>query len=186
MRPSLLAVLLVVATSASAQTADTLAVLDSRIAALDRQLSGIDDELAVVRLTLRTIRVDERALDDERLRFQERIRAYQDEAARQRAEVARVRAMYDDLVRTGGSETERRAYDDARLALAADAARLEDEARFLNEWNADINVGYRTHADRVRATAGTGQTLSQRRSTLLYERETLAARRARLAARRNR
>lgn len=170
---------LLMAAAAAAQPAD----LDRRIADLDREIARLDVELADVRSALGDGRADERDLDADRAAFQDAVRAFERDRTRYQIEAGRVRAMYDDLVTYGGDARARRAYDEARLALADEAARLEGEARMLDAWNADLNAGYGVHTDRVRQSAGRGQRLAERRSELRHERWTLDRRRARLAAR---
>ena len=173
---------LLLAAAATAQTAE-VRDLDRQIAALDREIADLSDRLDAVHADLRAVRTDEEALDAERVRFQDAIRAYQADAVAYRDESDRVQRQYDDLVRYGGSDADRRAYDRARDRLEDEGRRLEGEARMLNEWTADLDAGYRGHADRVRATAGPGQRLAERRSALRHERDVLAARRARLSRR---
>lgn len=171
--------LLLMAASAVAQPAS----LDRQIADLDREIARLDRELAQVQADLSDVRADERDLDADREAFQDAIRAFEADRRRYQIEAGRVEAMYDDLLRYGGDARARRVYDDARYALLDEAERLEGEARMLDEWNADLNAGYRDHAGRVRQSAGWGQQLAERRSDLRHERETLEARRARLAVR---
>ena len=179
----LLPLALLLATVASAQTSD-LAGLDRRIADLDREIARLDADLDGVHRDLDGVRDTEADLDAERVRFQDAIRAYQRDAEAHRLDAERVRATYDDLVRYGGSDAEYRAYDRDRFRLSDASERLRGEAAMLNEWNADLNAGYRGHADRVRDSAGRGQRMAERRADLRHERWVLAQRRARLAARR--
>ena len=173
---------LVLAASAQAQTAD-LAHLDRQMAALDDQLVGVESRLTVVRSDLRTLDADARALDADRLRHTVRLDAYQGDVYRYRGQADEVRRMYDGLARYGGTDADRRAYDDARYRLDQDGLRLADEGRALDALAVDLDRAGRDHALRVQRTAEVGRTLHARRADLHRQRETFAARRLRVAAR---